>query len=232
MGIVHKLNTRNKLRIMQQCLNRGIQYETVDSCMFYYSLVKMKKPKLVLELGTGNGSTAFMIGLAMIENSRGEVITIDNGKDWIGMGEYEKAIRWFTKHYKLEKHVDFRCEDIDLEKIKVDKIDMVISDFDRSAKFNLSLIIWWLYNANEYSSLFIDSLSENFDAYSHVKETIDYFNRGIVPGNLPKNLWPLVQGYKFTQTDIRKCRNMIEHNSITWIKKEPHFIGVEKLYYE
>jgi len=217
---------------MQECLNRAIQFETVDSCMFYYSLVKMKKPKLVIELGTGNGSTAFIIALAMKENVKGKVITIDNGKDWIGLGEYEKAIRWLPKHFKLEEHIDFRCEDIDLEKIKAEKIDMVISDFRRDAKFNLSLFMWWLYNSNQYSSLFIDSLSENFDAYSHVKETVDYLNRGIIPGNLSKNLWPLIQGYKFTQIDIRKCRNMLEHNSITWIKKEPHFIGVEKLYYE
>lgn len=63
----------------------GGRYGSEAQSLLFYSLVKMHKPKNVLELGTGLGVTAFWIAQALSENGNGHIWTIDDGSHWDGM---------------------------------------------------------------------------------------------------------------------------------------------------
>ena len=71
-------------------------YNTHDFSVFLYSLIKMQKPKCVLELGTGFGVTAFLAAQACKENNKGKVITIDNGVQWDQLTKYEHYMQHST----------------------------------------------------------------------------------------------------------------------------------------
>jgi hypothetical protein len=60
----------------------GEHYGSEDQSIFFYSYVKMQRPKTVLELGTGLGHTALWVAQALKENDRGHIWTVDNGARW------------------------------------------------------------------------------------------------------------------------------------------------------
>ena len=218
-----------KTDIIKECYNMGLDYVTENSCLFFYSLIKMKKPKKVLELGTGNGATAFLIAFAMSENKRGSITTIDNASAWKGKGSLEDHIVKYTKKWKLHNYLNFKKEDINLNNLTNFKnVDIVTSDFLRTPDYVVSLIYWWLVNSNNYSSLFIDGLCDFYPGFSFVTETINYFNKGVVPINFPYDTKNFIN-YKFIQINIRKTENDKLQNGFTWIKKEPYCIGQERL---
>ena len=62
--------------------NVGSIYGTEDFSIYLYSIIKMTKPKTVLELGTGLGTTTLLSALGLEENGEGKIHTIDNGMEW------------------------------------------------------------------------------------------------------------------------------------------------------
>src|SRR4051812_26704551 len=60
----------------------GPIYGTEDWCMFLYALAKMHAPLNVLELGFGVGTCALWLAQALRENGSGQVVSIDDGRDW------------------------------------------------------------------------------------------------------------------------------------------------------
>src|SRR5438093_1278155 len=56
----------------------GAVFGTEHFCLFLYALVRMSVPKLIVELGTGLGISAFWLGLASKENGVGHVWTLDD----------------------------------------------------------------------------------------------------------------------------------------------------------
>ena len=70
----------------QPILNKKVSlaevYGKESFCYLIYSLIKMQKPKTIIELGTGLGTTALMIAQALKENNKGKIWTVDNGSDW------------------------------------------------------------------------------------------------------------------------------------------------------
>ena len=70
------------LRLLQFTQVFGPTYGTEDSTVFLYSIVKMQRPKTILEIGTGLGVCAFQMAMAVRENDYGHVYTLDNGDHW------------------------------------------------------------------------------------------------------------------------------------------------------
>ena len=218
-----------KLEIIKECYELGLDYVTQDSCLFFYSLVKMKSPEKVLELVTGNGATAFMIALAMSENNKGLITTIDNASAWKKTESLTDHVNKYKTRWNLEKYLNFKEENIDFNNLSYLKnVDIVTSDFLRTPEYVGPLLYWWLLHSNTYSSLFIDGLCDYYPGFSFVTDSIKFFNKGIVPKNFEK-LDKEYINYKFTQLNMRKTENDKLQNGITWIKKEPYIIGNEKL---
>ena len=60
----------------------GELYGTENFCVFLYSMLRMEKPEVVVELGMGAGVTTCAIGDALRENGRGHLWVVDDGSDW------------------------------------------------------------------------------------------------------------------------------------------------------
>src|SRR3989442_6888661 len=60
----------------------GELFGTENFCHFFYSLVRMDRPMVVVELGCGGAATALMVSKALHENGHGHCWTVDNGSDW------------------------------------------------------------------------------------------------------------------------------------------------------
>ena len=60
----------------------GALYGSEDQAQFFYGLIKMQKPAVVVELGTALGVTSLWMAQAVKENGAGRVFTVDNGALW------------------------------------------------------------------------------------------------------------------------------------------------------
>jgi predicted O-methyltransferase YrrM len=75
----------------------GPIYGTEDFAIYLYSITKMFKPNVVVELGTGFGTTTLWSALALQENQKGKIYTVDDGSEWL---ELHKKI-FFSKQTGL-----------------------------------------------------------------------------------------------------------------------------------
>lgn len=71
---------RNNLKIGDYSLSE--EYGTENFCFLLYSLIKMQRPKNVIELGCGHGCVSTIIGQALKENKKGKLWCVDNQQDW------------------------------------------------------------------------------------------------------------------------------------------------------
>lgn len=60
----------------------GPLYGSEDQALFLYSLVKMYRPRTVVELGAGLGVSSFWIAQALRENGDGRLFSVDDGCHW------------------------------------------------------------------------------------------------------------------------------------------------------
>ena len=60
----------------------GPLYGSEDQALFLYSLVKMYRPRSVVELGTGLAVSSFWIAQALRENGEGQILSVDDGSHW------------------------------------------------------------------------------------------------------------------------------------------------------
>ena len=70
------------LKLKQFTDSVGPIYGTEDFGVYFYSVIKMMKPKSILELGTGLGTTMLWAAQALDENNQGKIYTIDDGSEW------------------------------------------------------------------------------------------------------------------------------------------------------
>jgi hypothetical protein len=85
----------------------GPFYGSEDQAVLLYSLVKMYRPRAVLELGTGLGVSSYWIAQALKENGEGQLLSVDDGSHW-----NEDAIQKVTPALdkllrKLDEHPTF-----------------------------------------------------------------------------------------------------------------------------
>lgn len=62
----------------------GDLYGSEDLAILLYSLVKRERPRVFVELGTGQGVTTLWVAAAMKENGFGTIFTVDNGAHFEG----------------------------------------------------------------------------------------------------------------------------------------------------
>jgi len=165
-------------------------YNTHDFSVFLYSLIKMQKPRCVLELGTGFGVTAFLAAQACKENNKGKVITIDNGVQWDQLTKYEHYMQHSTIRFSLGKHLEFINKDINCVFNMKIKPDIIFNDVSCEPIFNQRLLEW-LKDINKESVLIIDRgliMSKQLKDYqfSVIKKYTDSLQNNFIIVNVPK----------------------------------------------
>jgi len=229
----------------------GELYGTEVFAYFLYSLVRMDRPSVIVELGCGGGATSLMVSKALYENQHGHLWTIDNGMDWksdfiretcqsaFGRCDsretYPTFIGGLFARYGfekvstlVEKHMgdsDFYCPG--------SAIDMVFADATPSnVEGCLSVLRYYLPRVTFYSSIFIDRAVTINHSFLFLKYIISQLNIGKVPLSLVVGmnsdekhaLEQLVRGCEFqlvTLTETKFRKKNKLQNSRAWIKIQP-----------
>ena len=220
-------------------------YGTEHFGYFLYSLIKMERPKTVIELGSGLGTTSLMIGKALKENNYGKLWAIDDGRDWkdlqkclnldIKYNTHKEFFIDLIKKYGLESNINFKTTsltDKDYFHTK-EKIDIVFCDCtDAGPTGVINLLKYYLLKMNTYSSIFLDRSSTINHSFLMLETIISHLQNNKIPDIITKNwskkqidkLYELIKKTKFTLihlTDQREGKKNFQQNSRSWIKIDP-----------
>ena len=225
------------------------EYGTENFAYFLYALVKMAKPQVMLELGTGAGITSFMAAQAMKENGFGIVYTVDDASQWSDVAmfvrdyfgvadlDYPTFIDLATRKFDLAEHVRAVSTHLATDTLYmppgIDKLDMVYVDCLTTTVRDIgATMAFYLPRLKLYSSMFWDNASTHNHAFLFVEYVVKEFQAGRIPVFLQRlsqqdvaALWTMVRTCKFTLVhltdDYRGKFNKLQ-NSRAWLKIEPN----------
>jgi tRNA A58 N-methylase Trm61 len=183
-------------------------YGTEDLAVYLYSIVKMLRPNNVLELGTGFGSTSLWMALALQENGKGILHTVDDGSEWESLkgardsfGEYYNDIYYnyvvnLIDRFDLKKEMRFHHSKVETLNY-CDEYDVLFSDFSHGPFFITKLIADCLPRMSENSYIFIDSASTYHPSFLTLNAIVDSLNRGKIPRTLLELIDPnMIESFK------------------------------------
>ena len=234
MGLEKVINYVNT-KVREDGLTVGEYYGTEYFSYLLYSLVRMERPKTVVELGTGLGATSCMIGQALKENKKGNLWTIDNGEDWKVLSQalgytnpsHQDFFHKLLKELNLEKIVKFKNVTLTNESFfnPGKPIDMIFCDaHDNSAQGCITLLKYYLPLMSDYSSIFIDRSSTINHAHLMLEQLISYLQQGKIPACLRSKNLKSIAHLKFTLVHLaetKEAKKNRQQNSTAWIKIEP-----------
>jgi len=214
----------------------GTIYGTEDFSIYLYSLIKMSKPKKIVELGTGLGCVMLWSALALEENKEGVVYTVDNGSDWShlkqakgSMGsmfheQYSEYVNNLIDNFNLTSYIKFINSDIAISDLPND-IDILFSDFSHGPLQVLSLINQILPKLSDSSILMFDSASTYYPSYLALKDAVNMLNNKQIPYSF-QNSETLMKKVNTCSFELRhiienKCR---DQNSTACIHIQPRDI--------
>ena len=217
----------------------GPTYGTESRSWFLYAIVKMQRPDLVLELGTGLGPTSFLMAQALRENGNGHLVTVDDGSHWnetrhnpvlrefganetIGYGEFMNAL---ARRFDLASQFDLIQRTLPPYPRPEKPIDLLFSDFRHDVPGIIDLLANYLPRMAPASSIFIDSASTFHPSYTFLEHLVSLLNQGKLPASLAgkdqvQAMWNLIQQRRFTLVHLTEPARK-EQNSMAWLKIEP-----------
>jgi hypothetical protein len=220
----------------------GPMYGVEDFSVFLYSIVRMHKPKLMIELGSGSGSCSLLCALAMKENGMGKVVSVDNGAHWDRLRTREELAPFapksalshrdfmsgLAKHFSVAEHVEYLEGMIPPFPAMDEEIDIIFSDYESHPAAIAALFAHFLPLLSPSSSIFIDGAPTFLPSFLFIERIISDLNRGKLPatllrlvdGNSFDTLSRLVQTRKFTLIHLTEKKDR-DQNSTAWIKIEP-----------
>jgi predicted O-methyltransferase YrrM len=177
-------------------------YGTEDWCVWLYGLVKMQRPKTIMELGTGTLATTLWLAQAVKENGAGHVWTVDHGQDWSSLlethasafkpEERRTAFGEYFKHvigtFELEAQVTLVEKAMPPYPVLPDPIDMLVSDFSHGPNEILELLAAYLPHLADVGSVFIDSASTLYASYGLLEMLVPLLNAGKIPAMIWNNI--------------------------------------------
>ncbi len=227
-------------------------YGTENFCHFLYSLVRMDRPSVVVELGCGGGATAMMAARALRENRHGRLWSVDNGSDWEsdvvrdtclkaagtadGTMPYGAFINMLRERFGLSdcmSLVEMTLNGTDFFD-PGQKIDMLFSDATPShAEGCIAVLKYYLPRVNAYSSIFIDRAGTVNHAWLLLKYVVDSLQAGKIPRHLSEGCTEeeqlaverLVKTCEFqliNLTETMHDKRNKAQNSRAWIKIQPN----------
>jgi hypothetical protein len=207
-------------------------YGTEDFSIFLYSIIKMRKPKNIVELGTGLGSTMLWSAIACKENGFGQITTIDNGIHWnervqrdefIVEKDYNIFINNIINDNKIQEFVNFKNEDIDTKTINNNtNIDILFIDFNHSPVTIKNIMSSAMSRMSKESIIFFDSASTYLPSYLFLESMVDSFNKKRIPNdfNLDEEAKKFILNSRFTLTHLIEKKNRSQ-NSTAMIQINP-----------
>lgn len=217
----------------------GSVYGTENISIYLYSLAKMLEPKLVVDLGTGLGSTSLWLGMALKENKQGNVVTVDDGGEWKKFKQishllepyyssnYSEFIQNLISAFDLDSQVSFVDAQIQTLDV-IEEIDILVSDYAHDPYTILKLFAKYLPKMSKNSYIFIDSASTLYSSYHTLEKLIEQLNKGMIPltlgemvdDNDAERFMRIIQCSQFKLTHLIENKNR-NQNSTTQIHISP-----------
>jgi hypothetical protein len=220
----------------------GLDYGTEDFALMLYALVKMRRPEVILELGTGHGGAAFWMAQAAKENGIGKVWTIDDGSLWPTTfeqpGHRFTAEEWcpdqrdymaaMTTQLGLSEQIRFIAASIPPFPPVKARIDLLFSDFRHGPEIVIKLFAHFLPMMADASIMLIDSAPTLLSSRLLLERLVADFNKGHIPPLLEDLIdetqraqaWALVRRCRFTLLDVMERKDRAQ-NSTAWIQIAP-----------
>lgn len=226
-------------------------YGTENFCHFLYSLVRMDRPTVVVELGCGGGATSLMAAQALRENGHGQLWAIDNGSDWtsdvvresclsaLGCGDADMPYGGFIRTLCDRFGLSDRMSLVEMTLNGTDffdpgqKIDMLFSDATPShAEGCVALLKYYLPRMSSYSSIFIDRAGTINHAWLLLRYVVDRLQAGKIPWRLTdgctedeqlaiERLVKTCEIQLINLTETNHNKKTRMQNSRAWIKIQP-----------
>lgn len=165
-------------------------YGARDFSVYLYGLIRMIKPEVMVELGTGHGTTSFLAAEAMKENNKGKVITVDNGTDHVNSDDLFIQLNGDIDRFNLRDNIELRRAtlDFDLKQVAdIPSVDIVFNDFNCNDLCLYTTFLYTLLRTGEESYLFMDG-GADFPFFSHAETLVHCLNTG----KIPKRMYELV----------------------------------------
>lgn len=203
--------TRDLTKVLRIREIFGHYYGTEDLCVFFYSVIKQERPRLVVELGTGLGVTTLWMGQAIRENGQGHVYTLDNSShgesclkiinshvateadadSTISFDSYSSYIKSIIAECDLADFItpiaatftpdSLRLMESGLAIFDNKQIDLLFADFRDHPKTIMGILVYFLPLMSDYSSIFIDGASTNSVSFLMLERVVAQLNQGKVP---------------------------------------------------
>lgn len=223
------------LNIIDHVKTTGHIYGTEDFAFYFYGLIKMIKPKVILELGTGYGATAFLAAHACKENGQGKIISFDDGSQWQENIPYEKFINEKIKEFNLTDYIDFKKTTLDLDRFDeikhLEEVNVVFNDINAQPRYFFSMLNFLLPRINKEAYFFIDRGATFWPSFCAIELTLEKLNYGKIPRSLyhfiddKEKFEQLIKKYKFSVQYVRKASKS-DQDSFALIKIEEYDIQV------
>lgn len=188
-------------------------YYTEDFSYYMYGLVKMTKPKVFVELGTGYGVTAFAVATAMKENGFGEVITLDDGsQNDISYFSYinNKINEFGFDNVKfVNKTLDGKLDSIN--EFNVNDVGIVFNDINCHYNTLPVILAWLLPRKADECYLIIDRLASIPEFYEATRSFVNDLNSNKTPKRLlelTENKDKLIEAIKQTRFSLSHVRKV------------------------
>ncbi len=216
----------------------GAGYGSEDLALLLYALVKMQKPKNVLELGTGDGASTVWIARALKENNNGgQIVTADNGSQYeigphLADDEKQPTYNAYLDHIFTKFDVADVITQVSMEMppfpLPKGDIDLLFADFSHGVATIADIFCTYLPKLADTSSVFIDSASTFLPSKLLIDRLVDDFNRGVMPASLLGRL--SAKDQTIVTEKLQRCQFQVTHlttagketqNSTAWIKIQP-----------
>jgi len=225
------------INIAEYSKSTDAHYGTGGFSFYLYGLIKMTRPALVLELGTGVGTTCFLAAQGCKENNKGKVITVDSGID-----EPQSNFNLNTdfinlkEKFELDNFLELRNLEINLNDLAelndIDEVSILFNDISCAPHHFLTILKWLLPRINKECYFIIDRGATFWPNYCVVELMVPQLNQGKIPKILfdmiddKSEFERLIKKYKFSIHHVLKDTDVgDDQDSFTIVKIEDNDIG-------
>lgn len=207
------------------------KYITGDFSHYLYGFVKMIKPRVVVEFGTGYGTTAFLTAQALKENIYGQLHTIDDGSFWDETIDYKTFINEKIQEFELNVNLNFYPQTLNFTTFEpfndLTGIEVLFNDIDCNPEYIVNTLTWLMPRLHETKPcyFFIDGSSTYWPAYSMLEMLIKSLNEKNIPKKMldffgdDEELHKLMRNKVFTLVHFKKDEDSAQ-NGFSMIKIE------------
>jgi hypothetical protein len=219
------------IKLLEYVNSTHSKYITGDFSHYLYGFIKMMKPKVVVEFGTGYGTTAFLTAQALKENIYGQLYTIDDGSFWKETVDYNTFINDKIIEFGLDVNLNFYNKTLDFKSFEpfndIANIDILFNDIDCNPEYIVYTLAWLMPKVREDKPcyFFIDGAATYWPAYSMLEMLIKSLNEKNIPKKMldffgdDEELHKLMRNKVFTLVHFKKDEDSAQ-NGFSMIKIE------------